>query len=192
MSEDNGLSGREFLEKVTLAEVHEEERLTKVKTKEADIAAMLTCKKSGASSGSTLKNSSASAKKCAAEAAEPPPVPPEMKEYLKSMSSLTAKIDQLTTQSASQFNRLKSLENMISNQNIGKNTGQQSGMGNPVSGNQNNRAGSGNNSDGSGSGNQTGRRIFKCKDCVAKNIGYCHHCFKCNGDDHKAKDCTKN
>ena len=45
LCEDNGLSDREFLEKVTLAEVHEEERLGKVKTKEADTAAMLTCKK---------------------------------------------------------------------------------------------------------------------------------------------------
>ena len=64
-----------------------------------------------------------------------------------------------------------------------QNAGQSCGNVNPISGS-GQQSGSGNNN--------SARRIFKCKDCVAKNIGYCHHCFKCNGDDHKAKDCTKN
>ena len=188
LSEESTLSDREFLEKVTLAEVHEEERLGKVKTKEADIAAMLTSKKSGQNSASGHKFSSSSAAVCAATAAQPPEIAPEIREYINSVVLLTTKIDQLSTQSAAQFSRLKALENMLSDQKApglttgsqivttGPNAGQQCGITNPVG--------------KSGSGN--GRRIFKCKDCVDKNVGYCHHCFKCNGIDHKAKDCPKN
>ena len=186
LSEESALSDREFLERVTLAEVHEEERLGKVKTKEADIAAMLTAKKATNNPASERKSLPASAKNAAA--ADTPLLPPEITEYMKSVNSLTTKIDQLTSQSAAQFNRIKTLENMLSHQNTHNNTGQQNaGQGcgngsNPI-------AGSGQQS---GSGNQSGRKIFKCKDCISKNVGYCHHCFKCNGVDHKAKDCPKN
>ena len=84
---------------------------------------------------------------------------------------------------------LNTLENLLSqNAQSGlnglKNAGQACGIGSGVSPG---------GSPISGIGiNRNGRRIFKCKDCVDKNVGYCSHCFKCGSEEHKRKDCLEN
>ena len=173
LTEDNGLSDREFLEKVSLAEVHDEERLEKIKAKEADIAALHTSKKSGSLSNSSAQSCNASAKAArSAAAAAGPEWSPEIKEFMTSVSSLTAKLDQLTTHSSAQSERIKTLEKMIA-ESCAPFKG-------PIS-------------PGSKSGNQNNsRRIFKCENCIAQSVGYCKHCFKCGLDTHKAKDCPEN
>ena len=37
------------------------------------------------------------------------------------------------------------------------------------------------------------RRVFgRCTACVESNTSFCRHCFKCGGEDHKARECTLN
>ena len=173
LSEDSALSDREFLEKVALAEVHDEERLDKIKAKEADIAALHTLKKTGSASNSASAPSNASAKAAkSAAAAAGPELSPEIKQFMTSVSTLTAKIDQLTSHASVQSEKIKTLEKMV-NESAAPLQGPISpGL---TSGNRNNT-----------------RRVFKCDNCVAQNVGYCKHCFKCGKDTHKAKDCTEN
>ena len=174
LSELSTLSNREFLEKVAQAEVHEEERLGKVKAKEAEIAALLTSKKSSTSNNaSTRPDASAKAAKSAAAAAGPE-WSPEIRDFMTSVSSLTAKLDQLSSHASVQSERIQTLEKMLSDPSTP--------FRNPIS--PGSRSGNGNNN--------SVRRIFKCTNCITQNIGYCKHCFKCGSESHKVKDCPEN
>ena len=173
LSEDNGLSDRQFLEKVALAEVHDEERLEKIKAKEAGIAALHTSGKAGSLHNSASQSSNASAKAAkSAAAAAGTEWSPEIKEFMKSVSCLTAKIDQLSSHASEQSEKIKTLEKFVTESSTPYKGPISPGF---KSGNQNNT-----------------RRIFKCENCIAQSVGYCKHCFKCGKDTHKAKDCPEN
>ena len=176
LSEDSALSDREFLEKVALAEVHEEERLEKVKNKEADIAA-LTLKKAGSGTSSGSGKGASAAAKSIKSAAEPPEWSTEIREYMKSVNLLTTKIDQLSTHASEQTDRVKTLEGIL--KNAGLDGGSSATGKTPLSGK-------------NGTSGNTGNKnkvIFKCPNCVANKFPYCTHCFKCCEDGHKTKDC---
>ena len=38
----------------------------------------------------------------------------------------------------------------------------------------------------------SGRPIYMCPTCIARNVRYCNHCFKCGSDSHKSYDCNLN
>ena len=38
----------------------------------------------------------------------------------------------------------------------------------------------------------SGRPIYMCPTCIARNVRYCNHCFKCGSDSHKSYECTLN
>ena len=40
--------------------------------------------------------------------------------------------------------------------------------------------------------NRFGRPVYMCENCIAANMVYCRHCFKCGSDVHKVKDCPLN
>ena len=40
--------------------------------------------------------------------------------------------------------------------------------------------------------NRFGRPVYMCDNCIAANMVYCRHCFKCGSDVHKVKDCPLN
>ena len=173
LSEDSALTDREFLGKVALAEVHELERLEKIKAKETAINAVQLTKKGGLgqSSQASAKNKSAAAASAGFDQS------PEMKEFMTSVSTLTVKLDKLVSTTSAQSDRINSLEKMLSNPAASPLT-----VTSPTSG------GSGSGSGNSGNDNNK-RRIFKCVNCVAQNVGYCPHCFKCLSDQHKKADC---
>ena len=100
-----------------------------------------------------------------------------MKEFMTSVSTLTVKLDKLVSTTSAQSDRINSLEKMLSNPAASPLT-----VTSPTSG------GSGSGSGNSGNDNNK-RRIFKCVNCVAQNVGYCPHCFKCLSDQHKKADC---
>ena len=175
LSEDSELTDREFLEKVALAEVHESERLGKLKAKETEINSLQLTKKGGPgqTSQASAKNKSAAAASAGFE------VPPEMKEFMTSVSTLTVKLDKLVSTTSAQSDRINSLEKMLTNPGASP-----TNVTSPTSG-----PGSGNQSGNSGNDNNNRRRVFKCVNCVAQNVGYCPHCFKCLSDQHKKADC---
>ena len=178
LSEDSALSDREFLDKVAQAEVHEEERLGKVKNKEADIAA-LTLKKAGSGTSSGSGKGASAAAKSIKSAAEPPEWSTEIREYMKSVNVLTTKIDQLHEHASEQADRVKTLEGIL--KNAGLDGGSSAQGKTPLSGRNSGNA-------GPQSGNKN-KVIFKCPNCVANKFPYCTHCFKCCEDGHKTKDC---
>ena len=182
LSEDSALSDREFLEKVALAEVHEEERVEKVKNKEADIAALLTQKKLDSSSSSSA-NAAQVAKNAKKKSSEPPEWSAEIEKYFKSVNSLTVKIDQLSSHASDTSAKIKTLENMLTH-------GSGQPLANTISGKPGSGGISGNNS-GNSSGRVmvNGRVVFKCQNCVANNIPFCDHCFKCLESGHKKPEC---
>ena len=161
LSETSTLTDWDFLDKVSAAEIHEDERLGKVKEKEAAIALL--------SSKNKNSDSSSKAKSCAPAAKSSPDLSAELKTFTASVNSLNVKIDHLTTNSANQGKRIAELEDLLA-QTLGS-----SGGNNVSHGNQNN--------------SQSNRRVFKCQNCTAQNVRFCDHCFKCNESGHKKSDC---
>ena len=105
LSEDSPLTNLEFLEKVSAAEIHEEERVKKVQEKEAAIALMNAQK---AKSDSKNSKNSATAKNS-------PDLKNDFATCTASVDQLTAKIDQLVTHSDSQNKRIAELEKSLQN-----------------------------------------------------------------------------
>ena len=166
------LTDVEFLEKVSIAEANETERLEKVKTK-AEVA-LLTESGSGKNAS---KSSSASQKAKSADAAA---AEPKMSSFDSKLDLLVAKIDQIATNSSSLTDRILRLEkNMADAESRGRDAD------NLRSDGENSRRDVPTNS-------STGRKVFKCDACVAGNVGYCRHCFKCKSEEHKKKDCPEN
>ena len=206
------LSDVEFLDKVSIAEANEIERLGKVKLK-AEISSLT--ENSVGKKPSTPSSAAPKPKSAAAE--------PANKNYDKKFDLLISKVDSLTTLSQEQASKIAVLETKLAGQNAGQNpyinipqnaghgagfganagTGQRSyvntqhtgsGMG---AGNSNVNTGIGNGTTGLGNGNTgpnqgSNRRVFKCGACQANRVGYCSHCFKCGSELHKVKDCPEN
>ena len=166
LTEDCALSDFEFLDKVAQADIHELERLGKVEAKETEIK-LLSAKTGGKNTQSSPP--AKSSKNAVAASGD---------KLLASVNALTAKIDNLSKNSAEQAARLAQMEQFFG--------GQISALGAP--GNQN--AGPGLNN----SGNNPPRRVFKCSNCITNNIGYCNHCFKCKQAGHRRGDpnCPEN
>ena len=154
-----------FLELVAQAEANESERLDKVKTK-ADIASLTErngslANKNASGSVSPVPPASRKGKGAANAAASP--------ESDSKFDLLVAKIDSLATNSSSLSDRLLRLEkNMVD----GAST-----------------RGSANSHTPNPQGPRGPRKVFKCPDCIAANIGYCPHCFKCKETGHKKENC---
>lgn len=172
------LSDVEFLEKVSLAEANETERLEKVKTK-ADIA--LLTESGGGKNASKSASASQKAKSADAAAADP-----KISSVDSKLDLLVAKVDQIATNSTALNDRITRLEKNMADvevrareaesrardANFQRHVGDAARQG-PI--------------------NPTGgRKTFKCSACVAGNVGYCNHCFKCLSTDHKKQDCPEN
>ena len=154
-----------FLELVAQAEANEIERLDKVQTK-ADVASL------------SEKNGSLANKNATGSVSQVPPGSRKVKGAANVTASpendskydlLVAKIDSLATNSSTLSDRLLRLE---------KNMADGGSQWNPANGNTLNPQGT-----------RGPRRVFKCPDCVAANIGYCPHCFKCKETGHKKENC---
>ena len=176
------LTDVEFLEKVSLAEANETERLEKVKTK-ADIA-LLT--ESGGGKNAS-KSSSASQK---AKSADTAPADPKITSVDSKIDLLLAKIDQISTNSSALNDRISRLENNMADVEVRAREAESRAR----DGNFQRHVGDGaRHLHGNGPTHPSGgRKIFKCAACVAGNVGYCNHCFKCSSTDHKKQDCPEN
>lgn len=153
LTEDSILNDWEFLDKVSAAEIREEERLGKVREKEAAVA-LLSSKKQTSSTGSKKQSATTCAVTSSQEFSK------ELQTYTSSVNTLAAKIDQLTTHSETQGKRIAELENLLLK--LGS-SGQQN--------------------------NQNRRFVKKCDNCVAQNVSFCVHCFKCGSDGHRRSSC---
>lgn len=167
LTEASTLSDFEFLDKVAEADAHELERVGKVEAKEAEVK-MLAAKTTGQKNSQS--SSSKSSKSSLATSGD---------QLAASVNALNAKIDDLTKNSSDQSARLSQMEKFFNEQIAALGTAGQNVA--PFA----NTAGGQNN---------TTRRVFKCSNCVANNVGYCNHCFKCKQTGHKRGDpnCPEN
>ena len=168
LSDSCTLGDWDFLEKVTLAEIHEKERLKKVKAKEAELKS-LTLKSDGKKSNPASQSSAP---------AKPDTKSKNCSEDTKMMAAvniLTAKIDSLAETATAQDARMKSLEKTLLNGQVAHVPGFK----------QNNN----NNFQRHGTFVPSSRPIFKCQACASTGVGFCSHCFKCGEDGHRKNEC---
>ena len=164
----------DFLELVAKAEANETERLGKVKVK-ADVA--LLTEKTGSGTGKNASPSSppASAAQKKAKSQSAAPVSQQNPQNDSKFDLLCAKIDSLATSTTNLSDRVLQLEkNMAGTAFSGNSTSGHTP--NPLGGNPVVR-------------NRHGKVVYKCKNCIRDNVGYCTHCFKCLEDGHKTQEC---
>ena len=196
------LTDVDFLERVSMAEANETERLEKVKMK-AEIA-LLTEQPGSQSGGKKVQPSSqqtsASNKQKNASAQ------PENSVVDKKLDLLVSKLDSLTSLSHEQATRISVLETKLATgqstsgpgAGFGSNAGQFAGRSNintnahAQSGAFGSQPGAFGNPTGASNQNTSNRRIFKCPACLSGRVGYCQHCLKCGSDQHRVKDCPEN
>ena len=106
LTEQSTLNDWEFLDKVSAAEIHEEERLGKVREKEVAVA-LLASKKQNSSTGSKKQSAAPPAVNSDHEFTK------EIQTFNSSVNTLAAKIDQLTTHSDTQGKRIAELEDLL-------------------------------------------------------------------------------
>ena len=192
LTESSTLTDREFLEKVSQAESLEKERLGKVEAKEAEIKLLTQKSALDSSSKSSSSKSSVPAVKSKIPAA------PESEKLVAALNALSTNIEALNKNSSDQAKRLGVLEQFLSGQINSLGQANNLNFGNfPVNNNgggaanQNNLPAANNGTVGN---NNASRRYRRCANCVANNVGYCTHCFKCLQSGHRKGDavCPEN
>ena len=162
----------DFLQQVALAEANEKERLSKVSDKtKAEVKAVQAEDSDSKSSGKTVSF------KKAGESEN------------KMLAQVLAKVEQLSTHTQEQSNKIQELEKRLSTECSRPNP-QNFDVTND--GNRQFAGNTGNTGYRPQQNWQPRRRFYGCKKCEEANSSYCNHCFKCGSTDHKKFECQEN